>query len=118
MAKKDTNLAKLEEAVSKQADSLDPAQCAFVLAQFEHYRWNEEQIAELEEEYAEVKRELERSEFESLKDRKAVLEERGTIHRQRHQLVAEQGALFTHIMRWLKGTASEPSKLDEFFAND
>ena len=48
MARND-KLARLEEAVRTQAASLEPAQQNFVMAQFDHYRWNEERIADLEQ---------------------------------------------------------------------
>lgn len=105
MAKKDDRLAKLEEAVRKQATALEPAQREFVLAQFEHYKWNELQIADLEVQ---------------LKDGIVDIEgfhnydAEGKLFRQRHQLVAEQGTLFSHIMRWLKGTASDEDEFDAF----
>jgi len=105
MAKVD-KLAKLREAVEAQAKNLDPAQAEFVKAQFEHYEWNEKRIAELEA---------------ALED--GVFNENGApdyraesaLFKQRHQLVAEQGQLFSHIMRWLKGTTPpEKNELDEF----
>lgn len=96
---------KLEEAVAKQAASLDPAQKEFVLAEFETYKWNAARIEELE-------RQLEKGivDAEGMHNYDAE----GKLFRQRHQLVAEQSSLFAHIMRWLKGTASEQSALDAF----
>ena len=41
-AKGDSRLEKLEDAVRKQAGTLDPAQREFVLAEFDMYRWNAE----------------------------------------------------------------------------
>ena len=93
----------LEVAVEKQANSLDPAQREFVLAEFATYQWNAERIAKLEEQ-------LERSMGSEARD----LDAEGKLFRQRHQLVAEQSSLFAHIMRWLKGTAAGESALDEF----
>ena len=97
---------KLEKALAEQAASLDPAQCEFVLAQFEHYKWNEGRIDELEREIEEGVRDPETG-FPDL-------DLEGKVFRQRHQLVAEQGVLFSHIMRWLKGTAAGKSELEEF----
>ena len=107
MAKKDNKLAKLEEAVKNQAASLDPAQQNFVLAQFEHYKWNEERIADLEID-------LEGGVVDA--DGFHNYDAEGKLFRQRHQLVAEQGQLFSHIMRWLKDTGKEeePSELEKF----
>jgi len=96
----------LEQAVRKQADSLDPAQREFVLAQFEHYKWNAARIEKLE---AELEKGVVDGDTQ-VRD----LDAEGKLFRQRHQLVAEQSSLFTHIMRWLKGTAAQESALDEF----
>lgn len=96
----------MTEAIEKQAKSLDPAQHEFVMAQFEHYKWNDSRITELEREIEEGVRDPETG----FRD----LDLEGKVFRQRHQLVAEQGTLFSHIMRWLKGTATNESKLDEF----
>jgi len=101
---KDAKLAKLEEAVKNQADSLDPAQREFVLAELETYRWNAEKICELQERINACD-----GDIDSLKAEAALV-------RERHQIITEQTALFGHIMRWLKGTASEKSELDEFIA--
>ena len=100
MAKKNDGL---EQAVRKQASNLDPAQKEFVLAEFETYKWNAQRIAQLETE-------LQKMESDSARD----LEREGKLFKQRHQLVAEQSSLFSHIMRWLKGTAVEESALDQF----
>lgn len=93
----------LESAVRRQAETLEPAQCEFVLAQFEHYKWNASRIAKLESELAECQ-----------DDRDRDLDKEGKLFRQRHQLVAEQSGLFSHIMRQLKGTGATESKLDAF----
>ena len=98
---------KLEEAVRRQADSLDPAQREFVLAQFDHYRWNEEQIVRLQAEYEAC------ADVDGDREQMAM---RASLFKERHQLVAEQGQLFSHIMRWLKGTASNEDEFDEFLA--
>lgn len=96
---------KLEEAVAKQASSLDPAQREFVLAEFETYKWNAKRIEGLE-------KQLEKGIVDS--EGMHNYDAEGKLFRQRHQLVAEQSSLFGHIMRWLKGTASEQSALDAF----
>lgn len=99
-------LEKLRKALDEQADNLDPAQREFVKAQFEHYEWNDRRIAELE-------KSLEGGvvDDEGIPDYKAE----SALFKQRHQLVAEQGQLFSHIMRWLKGTTPlERNELDEF----
>lgn len=103
MARKTSKLAKLEEVVRKQADSLDPAQREFVLAEFGMYLWNDARIEKLE-------KQLE----ESMESANRDLDAEGKLFRQRHQLVSEQSSLFGHIMKWLKGTAAEESKLDAF----
>lgn len=95
----------LQQAVETQAANLEPAQREFIMAQFDHYKWNELRIAELESE-------LEDSAGGENRD----LDKEGKLFRQRHQLVAEQGTLFSHIMRWLKGTTAEMSELDAFLA--
>lgn len=100
MAKKNDGL---EQAVHKQASNLDPAQKEFVLAEFETYKWNAQRIAQLESE-------LKKMESDTARD----LDKEGKLFKQRHQLVAEQSSLFSHIMRWLKGTAVEESALDQF----
>lgn len=93
----------LEGAVEKQANSLEPAQREFVMAEFATYQWNAQRIAQLES----VLKDMESDEVRDL-DRE------GKLFRQRHQLVAEQSSLFSHIMRWLKGTAAGESELDAF----
>lgn len=99
---KDGKLAKLEEAVRNQADSLDPAQREFVLAEFETYKWNSEKIEELQ------------NRINSGAYDEDGLKAEGALVRERHQIITEQTALFGHIMRWLKGTAADKSELDEF----
>ena len=101
----------LEKALREQADSLDPAQKEFVLAQFDHYKWNEEQIAKIQRQYEEC---ADLDGFEDAAERKARMAMRASLFKERHQLVAEQGTLFSHIMRWIKGTAAGKSLLDEF----
>lgn len=95
--------AKLKDAIEKQAASLDPAQREFVLAEFRTYQWNEDRIAKLEST-------LKAMESDDVRD----LDREGKLFRQRHQLVAEQSSLFSHIMRWLKGTSASESKLEAF----
>jgi len=102
---KDT-LKELEKSIEMQAKSLNPAQMGFVLAQFDHYKWNEGRIAELE-------RELEGGVVDS--EGYHNYDAEGKLFRQRHQLVAEQGTLFSHIMRWIKGTEiEEKNEIDDF----
>jgi len=105
---------ELEKALEQQAQSLEPAQRNFVMAQFEHYKWNEEQIELLQRQYEEASEEVDAAADLPAKERKLLVEQRGTIFRQRHQLVAEQGTLFSHIMRWIKGTAAGKSELEAF----
>ena len=90
---------KLETAVSRQAANLDPAQREFVLAEFGTYQWNAAKIAQLE-------KLLEGGDLDTTEENK--------LFKQRHQLVAEQSSLFSHIMRWIKDTAAEESALDSF----
>ena len=109
MAKKADKLVALRDAVEKQAETLDPAQGEFVKAQFEHYKWNEDRIAQLEDELEAVK-----FDEDGFRDFKAE----SALFKQRHQLVAEQGQLFSHIMRWLKGTeVKEESEFEQFLAS-
>lgn len=106
MAKND-KLKDLRDAVVNQAANLDPAQKEFVLAEFETYEWNAARIAELE------------SQLESgIIDNEGFhnYDAEGKLFRQRHQMVAEQSTLFSHIMRWLKGTVAETSEIDEFLS--
>ena len=101
---------KLKEALAAQAESLEPAQREFVMAQFEHYEWNEKRISELE-------REIEGGVLDpetGVHD----LDLEGKVFRQRHQLVAEQGTLFSHIMRWIRGTSVSDDELDRFVARN
>lgn len=100
-----SKLDKLQEAVEKQAANLDPAQREFVLAEFRTYKWNDARIAELEAQ-------LEEGVFNGEGDR--LYDAEAKLFRQRHQMVAEQSTLFSHIMRWLKGTVAEESELDDF----
>jgi len=104
---KNENLSNLKDAVEKQAANLDPAQKEFVLAEFGTYMWNAARIEELE-------RQLE----EGIVDAEGYhnYDAEGKLFRQRHQMVAEQSTLFSHIMRWLKGTMVEESPLDEFLS--
>ena len=101
MPKKDN----LQEAIERQAASLDPAQREFVLTQFTTYQWNANRISELEGQ-------LEGGVFRE--DGTRNFDAEGKLFRQRHQIVAEQNVLFSHIMRWLKGTAAQESELDKF----
>lgn len=102
-AVKTGKLAALEAAIAKQAESLDPAQREFVLAEFETYKWNAGKIEKIQSDI----------------DSGRIYDEDGlkaeaSLLRERHQLVTEQASLFSHIMRWLKGTAAEESALDAF----
>ena len=101
MAKTDALL----QAIENQSKSLDPAQREFVLAEFGTYQWNAKKIAALE-------RQLDEGILNSEGNRSYDAEAK--LFKQRHQLVAEQSSLFSHIMRWLKGTAAEESALDAF----
>lgn len=92
-------LDQLEESVRNQAEKLDPAQREFVLSELRTYRWNAMKIFEIENGIGD-------GEFDPDTEKKALTE--------RHQLVTENASLFSHIMRWLKGTSAEVSKLDEF----
>ena len=94
-----SKLTKLEEAIDKQAANLDPAQREFVLEQFNIYKWNAGKIAQLEG---------------ILEDGELETNEENKLFKQRHQLVAEQGQLFSHIMRWIRDTGSEESAIDSF----
>ena len=107
MARKNDKLAKLEEAVRKQADSLDPAQKEFVLAEYETYKWNAAKVDELQERITSLG-------AGDLEDAIAAAKVEAALVRERHQIITEQTALFGHIMRWLKGTAAEQDELDEF----
>ena len=91
-------MKKLEQAVSRQAEGLDPAQREFILAEFRTYKWNAAKIADMEA------RLLDETDPDTEKKALAA----------RHQLVNENASLFSHIMRWLKGTATEESPFDEF----
>ena len=93
------DIKKLEQAVRKQAESLDPAQKEFVLAEFAIYKHNANTIEKLDK---------------KLDNEEINLDDHGKLFRQRHQLVSEQSSLFGHIMKWLKGTAAEESKLEAF----
>lgn len=108
MAKKDDRLAKLEEAVRNQADSLDPAQREFVLAELETYKWNAAKVEELQGRIESLKGAVD------IEDVVAAVKAESALVRERHQIITEQTALFGHIMRWLKGTAADKSELDEF----
>ena len=99
---------KLKNAIEKQAASLDPAQREFVMAELRTYIWNDNRMEELEEQLQGGIVDPE----SGIHD----LDREGKLFRQRHQIVSEQSALFSHIMRWLKGTAAEKSPLDEFLA--
>ena len=93
----------LEEAVRKQADSLDPAQREFMLAEFRNYQWNAAEIVRIE-------KEVESGAYEDHVAEKRAL---GI----RHQLVNENASLSTHIMGWLRGTAAGENKLDAFISS-
>ena len=98
-----SKLDKLEEAVGKQAQSLDPAQREFILAELETFKWNARKIHDIE-------RKIDSGECYDL-DGKNV---ESALIKERHQIVTEQASLFSHIMRWLKGTAAQKSELDAF----
>lgn len=96
---------KLHDAIEAQAATLEPAQHEFVMAHYRTYQWNLEKILSLEEQLKE-----------------GVVDEEGrhnyqaeaALFKQRHQLVTQQNTIFSHIMRWLKGTSVSESDLDEF----
>ena len=94
---------KLEEAVRAQAESLDPAQREFMLAEFRNYQWNAAEIVRIEQEVANG----------SYEDHVAEKRALGI----RHQLVNENASLSTHIMSWLRGTSGEKSELDMFISS-
>ena len=97
-------LDNLTEAVEKQAMSLDPAQREFVLAEYELFCWNARKIEKLQK----------RLDSEAYDEDGVKVE--GALLRERHQLVTEQASLFSHIMRWLKGTAAEENELESFLS--
>ena len=99
MVKDVEQLDELEAAVKNQAENLDPAQKGFVLSEFRTYRWNAMKIFDIEEH-------ISGGIFDPDIEKKAIGE--------RHQLVTENASLFTHIMQWLKGTATEQSALEDF----
>jgi len=100
MAGKD--LKDLKKAIDTQAANLDPAQREFVKAEFETYVWNAGKIEKLQ-------KQLDGEAYDA-----DDVKVEGALLRERHQLVTEQSALFSHIMRWLKGTAAETSAIDDF----
>ena len=91
--------AALEEAVNKQAAALKPAQREFVLAEFATFQWNAQKIEKIQR---------------KVDSGKCDPDLEGKLLRERHQIVGEQSALFGHIMKWLKDTASDESELDRF----
>ena len=96
MAGKPSNL---EKAVRAQAESLDPAQKEFVLAELKTYLWNKRKI----------------NHIQGLVDSGELTLDKEKRHlAERHQLVSENSALFSHIMRWLKDTGAQESALDKF----
>lgn len=99
MVSNEEQLDELEAAVRNQAENLDPAQRGFVLSEFRTYRWNAMKIFDIEEH-------INGGFFDPDIEKKAIGE--------RHQLVTENASLFTHIMQWLKGTATEQSALEDF----
>lgn len=89
----------LEIAVNEQAQNLDPAQREFVLTELKTYLWNKKKIESIQ----------------SLVDSGEIgLDTEKKQLAERHQLVSENSALFSHIMRWLKGTVVQESELDSF----
>lgn len=96
MAGKTSNL---EKSVRAQADNLDPAQREFVLAELKTYLWNKRKIGRIQEL-------VDSGELTLDKEKRHLAE--------RHQLVSENSALFSHIMRWLKDTGTQESALDRF----
>lgn len=108
MARKKEIVGELEKAVETQAQALEPAQREFVLAEFGTYKWNARHIEQLE-------KDLETGIVDE--EGRHNYDAEGKLFRQRHQLVAEQSQLFSHIMRWLRGTTSEESPIDEFLAS-
>ena len=93
----------LELNVKAQAKKLDPAQKEFVLAELKTYMWNKQKIEA-------IQKEVDSGEL-GVSETKAQL----TI---RHQLVAENSTLFGHIMKWLNGTTTEESPIDDFLNGD
>ena len=94
-----TKKSDLEVAVSNQASNLDPAQREFVLTEFETYKWNLHKIDD-------IQKAVDAGELPPDIEKKQIAE--------RHQLVCENSALFSHIMRWLKDTVAQESELDSF----
>lgn len=97
---------KLREAIEKQAATLEPAQHEFVMAHYRTYQWNADKIESLESELEEgvIDPETGRHNYQA----------EAALFKQRHQLVTQQNTIFSHIMRWLKGTSVSESELDEF----
>lgn len=92
----------LELNVKAQAKALDPAQKEFVLAELKTYMWNKQKIEA-------IQRDVDSGELD-IAATKAQL----TV---RHQLVAENSTLFGHIMKWLKGTVTEQSEIEDFISS-
>ena len=100
---KNAQLENLREAVEKQAANLDPAQREFVMVELGTFEWNAKKIHEIEC----------KIDSGDVYDEDGMKAEAALV-KERHQIVTEQASLFSHIMRWLKGTNVEGSELDEF----
>ena len=99
----------LKQAIFKQAESLEPAQCKLVKSQYEIYEWNKERIVMLQERMAELDG-RDPLDFEDVKD---YVQLRKAYSSERNALVTANNSISSKMFMQLKGTAANMDELDE-----
>lgn len=92
--------SKLDTAVKKQVESLEPAQAEMVKSDVKTWKWNRDRIHD-------IQGMLETGKHE---------EKRSDLINERHKLITENTSLYSHINRALKGTSSNEDELDAFLS--
>lgn len=90
---------KLEQAITEQVESLSAAEREVILSEFRPYKWNTERIKDYEA---------------LMKTGSLSAEEEKSLLTRRHQLVTENTAISTKLLRHLKGTAVEEDEVGDF----
>lgn len=102
--------SKLEEAVERQAASLDDAQRELVLSQFATYKWNKARMKQLEDQL----KLLDSKPMSDASEVKVVLAYRKSLTAERNQLTTANNSISSKLFMQLKGTGGDADEFDEF----
>lgn len=102
---------KLEQAIEKQALSLDDAQRELVLSQFSTYKWNKNRMRDIED----IFRMMDSRPVPT--DPKAMKSEviyRKSLTSERNQLATANNSIASKLFMQLRGTGGSEDEFDQF----